>query len=737
MFHIATHSTPVAEPARRPHTGRVKNASLLFVCALVASAPAQQPNIVFLFSDDHAYQAISAYGSRVNRTPHIDRLAAEGALFLNSFCGNSICAPSRATVLTGKHSHANGKRTNLDRFDMTQPTFPKLLRKAGYQTALIGKWHLRADPLGFDYWEVLRGQGNYYNPDFRSKDGQRRIEGYATDITTDLALKWLEKRDTKKPFLLMCQHKAPHRTWAPAARHLDLYADRDLPEPATLFDEWKDRSPLLAKNEMSIRDYFYWDYDLKIRDSGMPNPFDRALKSPEYRRMTEAQRKAWDAAYGPRNAAFLQEKPTGKALVRWKYQRYIKDYLRCVTAVDENVGRVLDWLERNGLADDTIVVYASDQGFYLGEHGWYDKRWMFEESLRMPLLVRWPKHVRPGTRVDGLVQNIDYAPTFLEAAGVAVPSDVQGKSLVPILTGEPRGPWRDAVYYAYYEEGEHRVPRHDGVRTRRHKIMYFPTTREWQLFDLEQDPHEMRTVHADPAYAGVLADMQKRLQDERVRFGAYPWPLPGDETVGGHRCLPRKLHGFTVNVQRSLLSTAVGKRTLHLLAQKLADVANVVPERPLAGMRGVPIWLTEDHALKNAQYHPSPRWLRDHGYDEKLARSVHIPRAAGFLALLESHHQPWVVLHELAHAYHHRVLGFDHAGIRAAFEAARDAKLYTSVLHVSGQKRRHYALTNEKEFFAEMTEAYLGTNDFFPFVRAELRKVDPKTFALMKKIWGR
>ena len=510
------------------------------ICLLLACTPLtaqttqksqdQRPNIVFIFSDDHAVQAISAYGSGLNKTPNIDRIAQEGVLFTQSFCGNSICAPSRATVLTGKHTHKNGQRDNRTVFDGKQVTFPKLLHAAGYQTALIGKWHLKSDPTGFDHWDILKGQGNYYNPVFRTSEGRKRIEGYATDIITDKSLAWLDKRDPKKPFLLMCQHKAPHRTWAPAPRHLHLYDDVTFPEPPTLFDNWEHRSRLLAKNEMSIRDYFYWDYDLKVRNSGLPNPFGRNYKSPEYRRMTKAQRKLWDAAYMPKNKLFLEHLPEGKEMVRWKYQRYIKDYLRTIQAVDESVGRILDYLDKKGLTDNTIVVYSSDQGFYLGEHGWFDKRWIFEESLRMPLLMRWPGHIQKGSKIDFLVQNIDYAPTFLQAAQVRVPKEMQGESMLPMFQPEPSEQilWRKAIYYCYYEVGEHNVPRHEGVRNSRYKLFFIPKTQEWQLFDLVKDPHELVSVHADPAYAGILKQMRQTLLDLRKKYDAHPWPLPKD-----------------------------------------------------------------------------------------------------------------------------------------------------------------------------------------------------------------
>jgi arylsulfatase A-like enzyme len=482
---------------------------------------AERPNIVFIFTDDHACQSIGAYGSKINRTPNIDRIANEGAVFLNSFCANSICGPSRACVLTGKHSHKNGFYSNgRGPFDGSQFTFPKVLQRSGYQTALVGKWHLNSDPTGFDHWEILPGQGAYYNPQFIGKNGRRQIEGYCTTITTDLALDWLKQRDEEKPFLLMCQHKAPHRTWAPELKHLQRYEDTDIPEPATLFDAWDNRSETLAGNAMSIDKHFYYDYDLKVH---LPVPFatarEQRLKDNEYRRMTPAQRMVWDAAYLPRNEAFLAKPPKGKDLIRWKYQRYIKNYLRCIDSVDENVGRVLGYLDENGLSENTIVIYSSDQGFYLGEHGWYDKRWMFEESLKMPFLIRWPGHVKPGTRSEELIQNIDYAPTFLEVAGQNVPSEVQGTSLVPLLEKPETAKWRESVYYHYYEHGgEHQVPRHEGVRNDRYKLINFYSNDGFDLYDLKHDPAEMVDVSGLPAYSEILASMKEELARLRKQY---------------------------------------------------------------------------------------------------------------------------------------------------------------------------------------------------------------------------
>jgi len=471
-----------------------------------------KPNILFLFTDDHAVQAIGAYDSKINETPNIDRLADEGVVFDRCFCGNSICAPSRASILTGKHSHSNGLRTNQDRFDPRQLTFPRLLQQDGYRTALIGKWHLKTDPEGFDHWEILPGQGSYYNPDFRTKDENNHYIGYATDITTDLALDWLERQSGEEPFLLMCQHKAPHRTWAPPPEFLDLYENTDIPEPDTLFDDYSGRSEVLKKNEMSISGHLMYDYDLKVSGSTEPDKLGRTMENPEVKRMNPEQRAAWEAAYGPRNRRFLEEKPQGRDLVRWKYQRYIKDYLRCVASVDKNIGRMLDYLDESGLAKDTIVVYSSDQGFYLGEHGWYDKRWMYEESFRMPLIVRWPGIAPAGSRVSSLVQNIDFAPTLLDAAGVDVPLEMQGESMLSLLEEGDGVPWREAVYYHYYERGEHNVPPHEGVRTDRYKLIHFTELDEWELFDLVEDPSEMNSVYGSPEYAETQQMMKEELE---------------------------------------------------------------------------------------------------------------------------------------------------------------------------------------------------------------------------------
>jgi N-acetylglucosamine-6-sulfatase len=505
---------------------------LLFLSLLLAFCPSifskDRPNIVFIFSDDHAVQAISSYGGRLTRvapTPNIDRIAREGALFENSFCGNAICGPSRASILTGKLSHLNGfMDNNTSRFDGSQVTFPKLLQNTGYVTALIGKWHLKSTPQGFDHWEILPGQGNYYNPHFIRMDGSRiQRFGYVTDIVTDLAIEWLEETaGDEQPFVLMCQQKAPHRNWAPPERHLTLFDDVQIPEPETLFDTYADRSEVLRKQEMSIAEHFYWNHDMKFRgENAFPEFFKAGKKNREYDRMTPGQKLAWDAAYEPKNRAFIEwmqeTEPSSEDVTRWKYQRYMKDYLRCIRALDEGIGRLLDTLDRTGLSENTIVIYASDQGFYLGEHGWYDKRWMFEESMKMPFVVRWPGVIEPGSRPETMIQNIDYAPTFLEVAGVAIPEAMQGRSLVPAFERAPETPpdWRDALYYSYSGERTHAVAAHDGVRTARYKLIRFPETSEWNLFDLEKDPQELRSVHADPAYASVFKNLSNRYRELR------------------------------------------------------------------------------------------------------------------------------------------------------------------------------------------------------------------------------
>lgn len=512
-------------------------ASMLCSVAVPASAddgvkPAgDRPNVLFIFSDDHAVKAISSYGgplAKVAPTPNIDRIAKEGALFQNSFCANSICGPSRACILTGKHSHKNGfMRNDGNGFDQSQWTFMKELKQANYQSAVIGKWHLKTNPVAFDHWEVLPGQGTYYNPVFLQMDGSKKqFEGYATDLTTDKSLAWLEQRDKDKPFFLMCQHKAPHRTFSPALRHLGSLDGVEIPEPETLFDSYGDRSETLAANEMEVDRHLTWAYDLKLRkdeQDGVELPSFRNYGTPEYNRMTDKQKAAWDAYYSPKNKQFIEDYKAGKIddvkLVQWKYQRYIQNYLETVKAVDESVGRLLKYLDDNGLAENTIVIYSSDQGFYLGEHGWFDKRWMFEESFKMPFVIRWPGKIKPESRPAALIQNIDYAPTFLDFAGLKSPPEVQGKSLLPVLLDSSKTV-HDSLYYAYYEIGEHAVPQHFGVRTKTHKLFYLPETDEWQMFDLVNDPNEMTNVYNRPNYSELSQELRAEYDRLRDQFEA-------------------------------------------------------------------------------------------------------------------------------------------------------------------------------------------------------------------------
>jgi len=501
----------------------------------VAQEPAQQParaprrpNILFIFSDDHAQAAIGAYGGRLaalDPTPHIDELARQGMIFERSYCTNSLCGPSRAVIQTGKFSHRNGFRQNGDRFDGDQVTFPKLLQSAGYRTAMIGKWHLGTDPQGFDHWEVLPGQGDYYNPELIGPEGRRRVEGHCTEIVTDLALEWLDSQaDSDRPWLLMCQHKAPHRTWMPAERELALYRDAVIPEPPTLFDRWEDNASPARNQEMEVARDLELVYDLFLEPDDRWDPSEaRANDASGFRnlqRMTPEQRAAWDAAFVPENEAFRAAHLTGEELVHWKYQRYMKNYLRCVRGVDESVGRLLAWLDEHGQADNTIVVYSSDQGFFLGEHGWFDKRWMYEESFAMPLIVRWPGVTAPGSHNRDFVQNLDYAETFLEMAGVAIPAEMQGRSLVPLLRGETPADWRRSLYYHYYEfPGAHSVARHFGIRTERYKLMRFYQLDEWELYDLQRDPEELQNIWGRPELASVTAELRKELEGLRERYG--------------------------------------------------------------------------------------------------------------------------------------------------------------------------------------------------------------------------
>ena len=487
-----------------------------------------RPNILFIFSDDHAPHAIGAYNGwlqSVNPTPAIDRLAAQGMVMENSFCTNSICGPSRAVIMTGKHSHKNGFMNNGNTFDWNQQTFPKLLQKAGYQTALFGKSHLKGKPQGFDAWTVLPGQGLYYNPDFITPQGKIRKAGHCTDLVTDMAEDFLrDGRAPDKPFMLMVQHKAPHRNWMPALRHLNLYDDVTIPEPATLFDDWKDNARVAQYQELEIDRHMHLNFDLFVN---LTQEFDgkaftgRLDKSAWHnlQRMSEDQVNTWRAAYSSEDREFHDLGLEGKDLVRWKYQRYAKNYLRCVKGVDESVGRLMATLDELDLADNTIVIYSSDQGFYIGDHGWYDKRWMYDESLKMPFIIKWPGVIKPGSRNTNLVQNLDYAQTFLEIAGAETPTDMQGMSMVPLLRGEEKPEWRDSIYYHYYEyPSVHMVPRHYGIRTARYKLMHFYHFNEWEFYDLEADPDELQNLYRNPEHSHQIGQLKRQLEQLREYY---------------------------------------------------------------------------------------------------------------------------------------------------------------------------------------------------------------------------
>ena len=464
----------------------------------------ERPNIVFIMSDDHASHAMSCYGSKINETPNLDRIAEGGMRFDNCFCTNSICTPSRAAILTGTYNHINGVTTLASKIDGRQVTFPKLLQAAGYQTAMVGKWHLGhggdADPTGFDYWNVLPGQGLYHDPEMIDMGERGVIEGYATDIITDISLDWLRDRDPDRPFFLMCHHKAPHRPWDPDDKHADMYEDEDVPEPETLFDDYANRAAAAEAAKMRV------SRDMTDRDLKVPVP--EGLSADDE--------------------------------TRWKYQRYIKDYLRCVASIDDNVGRMLDYLDAEGLADDTIVVYTSDQGFFLGDHGWYDKRFMYEESLRMPFVIRYPGKIEAGSVSADMLLNVDFAQTFLDYAGVDEDDRMQGTTARPVLEGHTPDGWRTAMYYRYWMHlAHHHVYAHYGVRTLQHKLIYYyadgmgtpgsgeeTMEPEWELFDLERDPLELHSVYDDPAYADVVSRLKAELDKLQSAVGDVPYDHP-------------------------------------------------------------------------------------------------------------------------------------------------------------------------------------------------------------------
>jgi len=453
----------------------------LAASGLSAATGADRPNILYIMADDHAAHAISAYGSKINNTPQIDRIAKEGMRFNDCFVTNSICTPSRAAILTGKYSHINGVPV-FNRFDGSQPTVAKYLQAAGYHTGMIGKWHLGSDPTGFDYWNILPGQGVYFDPTFITRAGFQKHTGYCTDIITEFALDFLKDRPRDKPFFLMCHHKAPHRPWQPDEKHRKRWENVQVPEPETFNDDYATRSDAAREATMRI---------------------DRDLKPSDYKRQPPAGLSVTE-------------------LKKWKYQRYMQDYLACIDSIDDSVGTLLDYLERHGLSENTIVIYTSDQGFFLGDHNWFDKRFMYEESLRMPFLVRWPGKIKAGSVTDAMILNVDFAPTLMAAAGLQVPADIQGRSILPLLKGETPKGWRTSMYYRYYHyPQDHRVQPHYGLRTEQYKLIYFNKINQWELFDLKKDPHELNNLYGKPAYADTVQSLKaemyrlkKELKDE-------------------------------------------------------------------------------------------------------------------------------------------------------------------------------------------------------------------------------
>ncbi|KPM46838.1 sulfatase family protein [Jiulongibacter sediminis] len=501
--------------------------SFLFSCT---EETPKRPNILFIMADDHAYQAISAYDNTLIETPNIDRIANDGMLFTNACVTNSICAPSRAVILTGKHSHLNGKIDNNFPFDTTQMTFPQLLQANGYQTAMFGKLHFGNNPKGFDEFKILPGQGRYYNPEFiTKKEGKKTITGYVTDLITDMTINWLKtEREEDKPFFMAYLHKAPHREWLPAERHYTDFTKRTFKEPETLFDDYSGRGSAAHEAEMNLLKHMNWAGDSKIYPDvmdqlGIPETagWDKGAFAREVGAMNEEQRAAWDAVYGPMNEQFIKDYPTmsQQDKMKWRYQRYMQDYLGSIASVDEGVGKVLDYLEESGLAENTIVIYTSDQGFYLGEHGWFDKRFIYNESFKTPLLVKWPGVIKAGSRNTQMVQNLDFAQTILAAAGVEAPADMQGENLIPLFRGETEN-FRDAVYYHYYEyPAVHMVKRHYGIVTEDFKLVHFYyDVDEWELYDRKNDPKELRNVYNDPEYAEVVKKLKADLSDLRIKY---------------------------------------------------------------------------------------------------------------------------------------------------------------------------------------------------------------------------
>lgn len=535
-----------------------------------AAAATQRPNIVYIMCDDHAFQCISAYGSPISKlapTPNIDRIAERGMRFDRAFVENSLSTPSRACLMTGLYSNQNGQRQLGEGIDTTRTFFTEQLQQAGYQTAVVGKWHMGCDPKGFDYYHIYNDQGQYYNPQYRGTDTDGKYiveEGYSTDLTTDHALSFIEHRDTNKPFCLLLHHKAPHRNWLANTKYFGMYDNVTFPMPETFYDDYETRGSAVRTQKMSVTKDMRWEQDFKVPemlDTANADSWDSYLSlMNEVNRMNPEQRIAWGKYYFPRNRRLLEARLTGKELDEWKYQNYIRDYMSVIKSVDESVGRVLDYLDSHGLTENTIIVYTSDQGFYMGEHGWFDKRFMYEESLRTPLLIAYPGHIQPGTVCNKLVQNIDYAPTFLDLAGISKPKELPGRSLTPIFkAGDKVKGWRNSIYYHYYDYPTyHMVRKHDGVRTDRYKLIHFygaggldavkenkyqrqPGTREHgcmtyltslgyfepkdsavnynELYDLQADPHELNNLYGKPGYEKITKQLQKQLNDYRKSIG--------------------------------------------------------------------------------------------------------------------------------------------------------------------------------------------------------------------------
>ena len=501
-------------------------AFFFFGCVGPESNPVEEglrPNILFIMSDAHATQAVSAYGSPLIQTPNIDRIAEEGIRFDRVYCTNAICAPSRASILSGLLSHHHGVVDNVAPLDRNTPTFPQIFQQNGYQTGLFGKWHLKSEPIGFDRWAVLPGQGHYYNPDIVEGGERRREEGHSTELITNLALDWLTELKNDQPFLMMLQYKAPHRNWMPAPEFLEKYRGETLPIPSTLFDDYSTRSEAARQQEMTIDRHLHQFYDLK-HPEGMANDGLSAAMNRILNRMTPQQRALWQGAYAAENQRFEEEPPVGDDLLRWKYQRYIQDYLRCVAGVDHQIGRVLSALEARGELDNTIVVYTSDQGFYLGEHGWYDKRFLYEESSRMPLVMRYPNTIPSGITSSALLENVDLAPTLLEAAMLPPLQGIDGQSFWKQATREPNATHRNAVYAHYFEyPGVHAVKRHYGIRTEKYKLIHFYyDIDEWELYDLEEDPHELNNLIDQPQIQSVRRQLTSMIRERQRECGDDP-----------------------------------------------------------------------------------------------------------------------------------------------------------------------------------------------------------------------